>query len=145
MRKQRKKDEPLSPTEEEMAEYAKLARRMHMAGTLGQARVSEFQKMMDLVEEEKALLTNRRKRILNGKEDYTEAQLQIDTAILEAKKKKIRNNLAILSDPTLETTAVDWEAPVAVPSDEDEDPTLDTDEEVFTASDGGDDDDELYE
>ena len=143
----RLKKKALSPTEEEMEEYKKLARNMHMAGSLGLARVKEMQKMLDLGEEEKQLYTHRRKRILSGKKDYTKAQLAIDTAVIEAKKKKVRNNLAMLNDPTLETTAVDWEAPVEVPSDDPEG-DLSTDEDVFTATDGdGDegDDNDLFD
>ena len=139
--KETRKQRRLSPTEQEMEEYKKLAKSMHKAGTLGLARCLEMQKMVDIGEEEKQLLKHRRKRILNGKEDYTKAQLEIDTAVLEAKKKKVRNNLAMLNDPTLETTAVDWEADVMVPSDDPEG-DLETDENVFTSDE---DDEELYE
>ena len=95
-----------------MENYAKLAKTMHMAGTLGLARCKELQKLVDIAEEERVFINNRTNRCKAGKGDYTKEQLNIDTAMFEARKKKIRNQLAVLSDPTLDTTAVDWDAPI---------------------------------
>ena len=111
----------MSPTQEELDGYMKLAKKMHYGGSLGQARCEELNKLFDLACKEVDFLKHRKRRITEfGKEDYDSTQLHVDHAVFAAEKKRIEGRLNILGDKTLETVTLDK--------------TLDTDESIFTAS-----------
>ena len=114
----KKKAQLPSPTKQEMQVYQAIAKKLHKegeiqvinagkGGSLAQARVSEKQKLNDLMEKEGKWYEERIARVNDGDDDYTKQQLDIDAAMFKSDKLKHLANLALLGDRTLETTLLD--------------------------------------